>query len=50
VGPFSIETAWTLEAMKIADPRDYLIELSRAREMVESPAAIPTRPGDCLSG
>lgn len=44
IGPLKLEGAWTLEALKTADPRDYLIELSDAKAMIECPASVPPRP------
>lgn len=45
IGPFKLESAWTLDALKSAtDPRQYLIELSHAKELFAERGAIPLRP------
>ena len=45
IGPLKLDAAWTLEALKsAAHSSEYLIELSRARELLELNATIPPRP------
>lgn len=45
IGPLTLETAWTLDALKAAiSPADYVIDLLQAREWFESAKSIPPRP------
>jgi len=45
IGPFKLESSWTLEALRNAtDPRQYLIELADAKTLFTSTALIPVRP------
>lgn len=45
VGPFAIAEAWTLDAMRDADPAAYLIELPRAVSLLDAGATtVPPRP------
>jgi len=44
IGPFDVESAWTLEALKSADPTQYLIDLATARTMIEVQGTVPDRP------
>ncbi len=45
IGPFKLESAWTIEALKnVVDPRQYLIELADAKSLFTNCAWIPERP------
>jgi tRNA pseudouridine55 synthase len=45
VGPFTLNDTWTLEALGAAAPERYLIDLCRARELLDPTALeIPARP------
>jgi tRNA pseudouridine55 synthase len=45
IGPLSLESAWTLDALRNEiDPRQYLIELSLAKSLFAEHCAIPSRP------
>ncbi|MDO8628937.1 MAG: tRNA pseudouridine(55) synthase TruB [Phycisphaerales bacterium] len=48
VGPFTLDDAWTLDALqRAADPTAYLIELSQAVRLLETGATIvPPRPSE----
>lgn len=45
IGPFTLDTTWTLEALKgESDPRAYLVDLEEARRLFTESHVIPQRP------
>jgi tRNA pseudouridine55 synthase len=49
IGPWRLENAWTLDALRSASADQYLIPLDAARRQLDSPLAVPPRPSATLA-